>query len=158
VLFSLALSGLAALALAGDPSASRAIGLSVSSGLALGLGSVYAKAMADAPSVTDAMQSGYLLPTLGANLVGFVLMQASFQAGRGVVVMPVTSGLSNLVPIIGGMVVFGEQLPQHGVAATLRPLAFALAIAGAALLAAFGERTSPQPIRSPAARPPFRDS
>ena len=140
VAFSCVLLGLAATALAADRAPRRAVGLSVASGLALGLGSVYAKAMAIAPSVGAAAHSPYLMLTIGANLIGFVLMQASFQAGRGVVVMPLFSGISNLVPIVGGLVVFDEPLPAEGIATLLRPLAFGLAIVGGALLAGFGAR------------------
>jgi hypothetical protein len=39
--------------------------------------------------------------------------------------------------------VFGETLPTEEPAAVLRPLAFTLAILGAALLAGFGGRTGP---------------
>ncbi|HXQ20591.1 MAG TPA: hypothetical protein VN812_02880 [Candidatus Acidoferrales bacterium] len=138
--FSLALFLLSVLAIVIDPAPRRAIGLSVASGLLLGLGSVYAKGLTAAPSLLEAVKSAYLPLTMVANLAGFMLMQGAFQAGRGVVVMPLFSALSNLVPIIGGLVVFNESLPSHGVAAVLRPLAFALAIAGAGLLAGFGER------------------
>jgi multidrug transporter EmrE-like cation transporter len=136
--FSLVLVGLAWLALLLDPTRRRAIGLSVASGLTLGLGSVYAKELANADSVAAALGSVDLLVTFAANLIGFAVMQAALQAGRGVVVVPIFSTLSNLVPIIGGIVVYGEWLPQHGPAAILRPLAFVLALGGAALLAGAG--------------------
>jgi multidrug transporter EmrE-like cation transporter len=116
--------------------ARRAVGLSVASGLLLGLGSVYAKELTMALSLTAAVL------TLGANFAGFVLMQAAFQSGRGVVVMPLFSVLSNLVPIIGGIVVYRESMPPGSAGAILRPVAFVLAIGGAALLTGFGERPS----------------
>ncbi len=142
-LFSFALVALAGIALVADRSPRRPIGLSVSSGLAFGLGSVYAKGLANAESLAAAVGSVDLLLTLAANLIGFVVMQAALQAGRGVVVVPIFSTLSNLVPIIGGIVVYGESLPAHGPAAILRPLAFALAVGGAVLLAGFGEPAEP---------------
>lgn len=143
--FSLATIAAAVLAARLDREPSRAIGLSVSSGLILGLAGVYAKELASAVSLRAALVSPGLLLTLAANVVGFVLMQAALQAGRGVVVVPIFSTLSNLVPIIGGVVVFHEWLPHHGPAAVLRPMAFVLALAGAALLAGFSERVSPLP-------------
>jgi multidrug transporter EmrE-like cation transporter len=144
--FSLALIALSALALVVDPAPRRAIGLSVASGLVLGLASVYTKALANAESFTAAVTSIDLLLTLTTNIIGFALMQAALQAGRGVVVVPIFSTLSNLVPIIGGIVVYGEWLPDHGAAVVLRPLAFVLAIGGAALLAGFGESPAAPPI------------
>jgi len=146
--FSLVLVVLAGLAIVVDPAPTRAIGLSVANGLLLGLGSVYAKSLATAPTFAVALSSRYFPLALAANIVGFVLMQAALQAGRGVVVMPLFSTLSNLVPIVGGILVFDESLPAHGAAAILRPLAFVLALLGAALLAGFGERDALHSPRS----------
>lgn len=143
--FSLVFLGIAAVAAVCDPAEGRPIGLSVASGCILGLAGIYAKSLADAASVTAALHSVDLLLALGANIVGFMLMQAALQAGRGVVVVPIFSTLSNLVPIVGGIVVFHEWVPQHGPGVVLRPLAFVLALVGAALLAGVGERTTPQP-------------
>jgi multidrug transporter EmrE-like cation transporter len=140
--FSLAVVALAALALVLDQQPDRTIGLSTASGLVLGLAAVYAKGLANGIGLT-ADAAFHLLLTIGANLVGFAMMQAAFQRGRGVVVMPLFATLSNLVPIIGGILVFGEALPSEEPAAVLRPLAFTLAILGAALLAGFGERARP---------------
>jgi multidrug transporter EmrE-like cation transporter len=142
MLFSLAVMALATLALAVDRQPGRTMGLSIASGLVLGLAAVYAKGLANDISVS-ADAALHLVLTIAANLVGFAMMQAAFQRGRGVVVMPLLAALSNLVPIIGGIVVFGEALPSQEPAAVLRPLAFTLAILGAALLAGFGERTGP---------------
>lgn len=155
VAFSLALVALAVLAMALDQQSGRVIGLSTASGLLLGLAGVYAKGLANDLAFTGAAAL-HLFLTIAANMVGFALMQAAFQSGRGVVVMPLFSSLSNVVPIIGGILVFGETLPSEQPAAVLRPLAFGLAIIGASLLAGFGERAVPAPavaqpdeVRSP---------
>jgi multidrug transporter EmrE-like cation transporter len=145
--FSAAVLALAAVAVATDPRPGRTTGLGAASGLVLGLASVYAKGLANDLGLT-AGAALHLLLTIGANLVGFAMMQAAFQRSRGVVVVPLLAALSNLVPIIGGIVVFGETLPSTEPAAVLRPLAFALAILGAALLAGFGERTSPALLKA----------
>lgn len=144
VTFSLVLIGLAVAALAGDPAPGRAIGLSIACGLALGLASVFAKSLAAAESLAAALWSHDLLLTLVANLVGFALMQAALQVGRGVVVVPIFSTLSNVVPVVGGIVLYGEWMPRAGAAAILRPLAFLLAIGGAALLAGVAEQPTRQ--------------
>jgi len=62
-------------------------------------------------------------------------------------VVPLFSTLSNLVPIIGGILLYGEWEPGPSGVATLRPLAFVLAIGGGALLAGFGEHASPTTAR-----------
>lgn len=133
----------AVVALAIDPAPGRAIGLSVATGLMLGLASVFAKALAGADSLAAALCSRAFVLTLGTNIVGFVLMQGALQEGRGVVAVPLFSTLSNVVPIIGGILLYGEWVPRHGTAAVLRGLAFVLAIGGAALLAGFGEPQVP---------------
>lgn len=145
VLFSAAVLLIAVVAARADQQPGRAIGLSIASGLILGLASVYAKGLADDASLLSATAAGDLALTVVANIVGFALMQAALQTGRGVVVMPIYSGLSNLIPILGGILVFDESLPSAGPAAWLRSLAFTLALGGAALLVGFGERTAPTP-------------
>ncbi len=71
-------------------------------------------------------------------MVGFALMQGAMQAGRGVIVVPILSVLSNLVPIVGGRLVYGEPLSGEGIAGLLRPMAVLLTLGGAALLGALG--------------------
>ena len=141
--FSLTLVGIAAVVLVFDRAPGRAIGLSVASGLILGLSGIFAKELANAESLAVALTSLDLLLTLLANMVGFALMQGAMQAGRGVVVVPIFSVLSNLVPIIGGTLVYGEPMTGDGVAGLLRPLAMLLALAGAGLLGALGEAGGP---------------
>ena len=145
VFFATAVVGLALLALAIDASPGRAIGLSIATGLFLGLASVFAKTLVAADSLAAALSSRPLWLTLGANIVGFILMQGALQAGRGVVVVPLFSTLSNLVPIVGGILLYGEWEAAPTGAAALRPLAFVLALGGGALLAGFGEHASPNP-------------
>ena len=147
VFFAAAVLGLAVLALAIDASPGRAIGLSIATGLFLGLASVFAKTLVAADSLAAALCSRPLVLTLGANIIGFVLMQGALQAGRGVVVVPLFSTLSNLVPIIGGILLYGEWHPAANGSAALRPLAFVLAIGGGALLAGFGEHAAPSKTR-----------
>jgi len=49
--------------------------------------------------------------------------------------MPLSSALSNLVPIAGGMLAFGESLPAEPRLAAMRVAAFAMTIAGGLLMA-----------------------
>ena len=138
--FASVVAVLTVLALAIDPAPGRPIGLSIATGLTLGLASVFAKALASADSLAAALYSRHFVLTLGTNIVGFVLMQGALQAGRGVVVVPIFSTLSNVVPIIGGILLYGEWAAEHGAAAVLRVLAFVFAIGGAAVLAGCSEQ------------------
>jgi uncharacterized membrane protein len=149
--FTLVTVAVAAIGLIVDPAPGRPIGLSVATGVFLGLASVFAKSLAGADSLAEAIFSRTFVLTLGANIIGFVLMQAALQAGRGVVAVPVFSTVSNVVPIIGGMLLYGEWVQEDGLAGVLRALAFLLALGGAALLAGFSEQ---QDASKPAARPP----
>ena len=72
---------------------------------------------------------------LAANIGGMVMLQNSFHQARGIITMPLSGALSNLVPIIGGMLAFGERLPSDPKAATMRVAAFVLTIAASTTLA-----------------------
>src|SRR5438105_4060868 len=70
-----------------------------------------------------------------AGIAGLVLLQNSFHWARGIIAMPLSSAVSNLVPIIGGIVAFGESLPSNRIAAVLRAAAFTLTVISGVLLA-----------------------
>jgi uncharacterized membrane protein len=116
--------------------------LALASGLAFGLGSLYAKAltgafMADPGAALwiRAAANPYLYLAIVANLSGLVMLQNAFHRARGLIAMPLSSALSNLVPIAGGMLAFGERLPTEPLLAAMRVAAFAMTIAGGVLVA-----------------------
>jgi hypothetical protein len=118
----------------------------IASGVAFGLGSIFTKALADsfiAQTGVAVMVRIFADPWLycasAANIAGLILLQNSFHAARGIIAMPLSSAISNVVPIVGGMAAFGEALPADPTAALLRIGAFALTIACSGLLAT-GER------------------
>jgi hypothetical protein len=120
----------------------------IASGIAFGLASLYTKPLAD--TFTAHAGAGPLLrmfvqPWLylisAANIAGLILLQNSFHGARGIIAMPLSSAVSNLVPIAGGMLAFGEALPPNPIAAALRVAAFALTVASSALLAVGGKST-----------------
>ncbi len=63
------------------------------------------------------------------------MLQNAFHRARGLIAMPLSSALSNLVPIAGGMVAFGERLPDEPALAAMRVAAFVMTIAGGVLMA-----------------------
>jgi hypothetical protein len=81
----------------------------------------------------------WLYATVAANLTGMVMLQNSFHQARGIITMPLSSALSNLVPIAGGMLAFGERLPNDPIAAAMRVAAFILTVAASTTLAASQE-------------------
>jgi drug/metabolite transporter (DMT)-like permease len=128
------------------------------SGVAFGLGSLYAKGMTEffiagsgAGIVLRIVANPYVYAAVAANIAGLVMLQNAFHDARAIIVMPLSSALSNLVPIVGGMVAFGEALPADPAAATMRISAFVLTIAASALLAGAQE-----PAAASAGSPPIQ--
>jgi hypothetical protein len=128
----------------------------IASGIAFGLGSLYVKALAElflatsgVPLALRMLEAPWLYLAAAANIAGLVLLQNAFHVTRGIIAMPLSSACSNVVPILGGMVVFAERLPPDPVAAAMRVAAFALTIASGALLAvAQGSALAPVELRS----------
>jgi uncharacterized membrane protein len=117
----------------------------IGSGIAFGLASLYTKAMTDAFAASSAdlamriLSDPWIYAMVAANLAGMVMLQNSFHQARGIITMPLSGALSNLVPIAGGMLAFGEHLPSDPIAAAMRMAAFALTIVASTTLAAAQE-------------------
>jgi uncharacterized membrane protein len=147
----LTLAGLAPMAIARLNASGAAA--AILSGVAFGLGALFTKAMTDyfaagaSASITLRFVSDpYFYCMLGANVAGLVMLQNSFHSARAIIAMPLSGALSNLVPIIGGMIVFGERLPAGSTAAAMRVSAFILTIAAGALLAGSREQLPGDPV------------
>ncbi|MGH8011995.1 MAG: hypothetical protein ACREQ4_05810 [Candidatus Binataceae bacterium] len=118
------------------------IATAIASGIAFGAGGIYTKAMTylfagalDATIALRVLSSPYIYLIIVTNIIGIVLLQNSFHVARGLIVMPISSALSNIMPILGGIIIFGETLPSQPFDAAMRAAAFALTIAASALLA-----------------------
>lgn len=114
----------------------------IASGAAFGLSSLYTKALADVfvahsgyAIATQTVASPWLYLMIATNIGGLVLLQNSFHWARGIIAMPLSSAISNLVPMIGGIVAFDESLPADPTSAALRVAAFALTIVASVLVA-----------------------
>lgn len=116
------------------------IAAAIFSGVMFGLASLYTKAMTDyyllaAPDMlARIIANPYVYATILTNIAGLIALQNSFAAMRGIIAMPLSTALSNIVPMAGAMIVFGERLPASRGAASMRLAAFALTIVGSALL------------------------
>jgi hypothetical protein len=141
VLFSLAAAAAAALPMASQRMRRTGTGIAIASGIIFGMGSLYGKALtgilnadSTAPLAMRIAASPWVYLTIAANVSGLVMLQNAFTRARGLIAMPLSSALSNLVPIAGGMLAFGERLPAAPLPAALRIGAFALTIAAGTLL------------------------
>jgi len=131
--------------------------LAILSGVAFGVGALFTKAMtlefnAAASSFAFRIVSNpYVYGVLIANIFGIVTLQNSFHSARAIIAMPLSGALSNIAPIVGGMLVFGERLPPGSMAAAMRVGAFVLTVAAGALLAGSREQPSSDPLAARAA-------
>jgi len=138
-------AGAIALALLGVPALrGNGAATAIASGIALGFAGLYTKPLADrlasspefAAFAAVLLTSPYTYLTIVTNVAGLVMLQNSFAMGRGIIAMPLSSAISNVIPIAGGIAVFGERLPADSLAAAMRTGAFLLTIAASATLAA----------------------
>jgi len=147
----LTIAGLAPMAVARMNASGAAA--AIMSGVAFGLGALFTKAMTleftagTAASIALRIASNpYVYGMIVANIAGIVMLQNSFHSARAIIAMPLSGALSNIVPIAGGMIVFGERLPAGSTAAAMRVGAFVLTVAAGALLAGSRERSPVEPI------------
>jgi hypothetical protein len=118
----------------------------VAAGILFGFGGIFTKAMtetfftaADGPLAVRIALNPFVYLMMGVNLSGIVLQQNAFHSVRAIIVMPTASALSNLIPIIGGIIAFGEHLPADPAFAAMRLGSFALTIVAGFLLATAAE-------------------
>jgi hypothetical protein len=114
--------------------------LGIFSGLFIGLGALYTKAMF---TFLDDEQRligfGVCLPVLIlANVVGMGVMQSGFQHGKALVVVSLEAVINKAVAIIGGMLALAEALPEDPAKSAMRIAAFVLILFGTGALARFG--------------------
>lgn len=128
----------------------QAAGLGISVGLLFGLAAIFARLLlvdwgnrwtASGPAVLFA--SVFLIAWAATLLPGFITMQAALQRGMAVVVVPIVAGLSQLVPILGGMVALNEPFPESPFLTAVRLTAFALILVGTVILSRRAEETTP---------------
>jgi hypothetical protein len=114
--------------------------LGIFSGLLIGLGALYTKAMFNFLDDDQKLIGfGVCLPVLIlANVVGLGVMQSGFQHGKALVVVSLEAVINKLVAIIGGILVLAETLPEDPARSAMRIGAFVLILFGTGALAKFG--------------------
>lgn len=128
----------------------QAAGLGVSVGLMYGIGAVFARLMIvdwgnqwSSKGVLALFSSVYLLGWLFSFVPAFIMVQAAYQRGMAVVVVPIFAGLAQLVPIVVGTVALNEPLPDNPVLIAARIIAFALILSGTVILSRRAEEAAP---------------
>jgi uncharacterized membrane protein len=105
-----------------------AASLGCAAGLLFGVGDMATKAAVSGNGVI-------FVPVLAVcTALGFVALQLAFQRGRVLETAGVSTLVNNMIPIIGGLVLFHDSVP-HGLAGLARLVSFAAVVVGAVLLA-----------------------
>ncbi|MDQ3722308.1 MAG: hypothetical protein M3376_04405 [Actinomycetota bacterium] len=119
----------------------RGVLLAVAAGLGFGISDVAIKALSsDLASGPLALLGPWSAIILTAAVFSFYASARSLQIGDGVTVIAVTSVAANLSTILAGLAVFGDRLGDDAVVVGIRIAAFALILAGAAMI--------PAPVRA----------
>ena len=124
-------------------SARAAVALGCAAGLFFGVGDLATKGAVSGNGLL-------FVPLLaGCTALGFVTLQLAFQRGRVLETAGLSVLVNNMIPIVGGLLLFHEALPG-GAAGVARLASFAAVVVGAVLLARAPEAPSeedgePQP-------------
>ncbi len=129
--------------------------LAAAAGILFGVCNIAVKALtgiAGADGVTETLLSPWLWVAALASAIAFYASARSLQDGDAVPVIAIAGTAANVSAIAGGLVVFGDPMPDDALGIVLQGLAFVLVIVASALLPApvrAAARTSGSP--SPAA-------
>jgi hypothetical protein len=134
------LASAAAAGVAAGPAAdlfARGAGLGTAAGVLYAAGDVGTKA-----ALTNGFHVWFVPALLACHGLAFVALQLGFQRGGPLATAGIATLWTNALPILAGMIVFGEPLPG-GVLGALRGAAFVAVVVGAALLARPGDEETP---------------
>jgi drug/metabolite transporter (DMT)-like permease len=121
--------------------AQRGVLLGIAGGLGFGISDVAIKALSgDLDGGPSGLLSPWSVVIVTAAVFSFFASARSLQIGDGVAVIAVTSVAANLSTILAGLAVFGDRLGDNALVVGVRIVAFALILAGAALI--------PAPVRA----------
>jgi multidrug transporter EmrE-like cation transporter len=115
----------------------RGVLLGIAAGLGFGISDVAIKALSgDLGGGPIGLLSPWSVVIVTAAVFSFYASARSLQLGDGVAVIAVTSVAANLSTIVAGLAVFGDRLGNDPFVIGVRVAAFALILAGAALIPA----------------------
>jgi drug/metabolite transporter (DMT)-like permease len=119
--------------------------LGTAAGILFGVSDVAIKALTGSVGSAGAMGllSPWLLTCVLASVVAFYASARGLQKGEAVPVITLTSAAANVTAISGGILVFGDPMPNDPLGIVLQSFAFVLVIAAAAL--------TPAPLRAASA-------
>ena len=127
----------------GAPDHHHGIMLGAAAGVLFGISDVAIKALTTAAG-TDGLEgvllSPWLLTCIAASVIAFYASARGLQKGEAVPVITLTSAAANVTAISGGILVFGDPMPNDTLGIVIQSFAFVLVIVAAAL--------TPAPLRA----------
>jgi drug/metabolite transporter (DMT)-like permease len=117
--------------------------LGTAAGMLFGVSDVAIKALTGAAGSGGAMGvllSPWLLTCIAASVIAFYASARGLQKGEAVPVITLTSAAANVTAISGGILVFGDPMPNYTLGIVIQSFAFVLVIVAAAL--------TPAPVRA----------
>ena len=116
--------------------------LGTAAGMLFGVSDVAIKALTGAAGsgATGVLLSPWLLTCIAASVIAFYASARGLQKGEAVPVITLTSAAANVTAISGGILVFGDPMPNDPVGIVVQSFAFLLVIVAAAL--------TPAPLRA----------
>ncbi len=132
----------------GAPGEHHGVMLGAAAGILFGVSDISIKALTGlvGNGGAGALLSPWLLVAVIASVTAFYASARGLQDGEAVPVIAITGAAANVAGIAGGIIVFGDPLPDHPLALVAQALAFVLVIVAAAL--------TPAPVRVAAAPVP----
>lgn len=97
----------------------------------------------------NALLSPYLYLIILLPIITLVLDQIAMQRGKAIIVVPITTGMSNLIPIIIGIVAMHEPMPSSAGMFLLRLASFVFIIGGSIILSLRREEDEEDKPREP---------
>jgi drug/metabolite transporter (DMT)-like permease len=131
----------------GTPHEHHGVLLGLASGLLFGVSDVAIKALTGLTGTYGiaGLASPWLLTCIAASVLAFFASARGLQTGEAVPVITMTSAGANVSCIAGGIIVFGDPMPNDALGIVLQSLAFVMVIVAAAL--------TPAPVRAAGAQP-----
>ena len=131
----------------GTPRHHHGVVLGLASGILFGVSDVAIKALTGllaADGVVGVLASPWLLTCIAASVLAFFASARGLQTGEAVPVITMTSAGANISAIAGGIIVFGDPMPNDTLGIVLQSVAFLMVIVAAAL--------TPAPMRAASAQ------
>jgi hypothetical protein len=116
--------------------------LGTAAGILFGVSDVAIKALTTSLGTggTIGMLSPWLVTCIAASVIAFYASARGLQKGEAVPVITLTSAAANVTAISGGILVFGDPMPNDPIGIVVQSFAFVLVIVAAAL--------TPAPLRA----------